>query len=381
MSVGGPTMHSEKGPTSQAVATIVGKSTWAMRIQADVQLVAAYDSGVLITGPTGTGKELIARAIHDLSPRAGGPFVTVDCGALPADLFVSHMFGHVKGAFTGAHHAALGVFRAADGGTIFLDEIGELEPHLQSKLLRVIQEKTVVPVGGHESLSVDVRIVAATNRHLGNELDRGGFRPDLFYRLNVVSLETVPLSERPEDIPILARHYLERIAVENGFPKKRITDDGLRRLAEYDWPGNVRELNHRLERAAIFTRGDEIGSEAFGDLPSITAPRESAANNGPSVATISDSSCEPFEGTNRRAEENGGDADEASWPSLTDVERRHILLTLEHTGFNQTAAARLLSMDRHSLRRKIRRYGIDLPVVQRGRPPKPNASNDGATTS
>ena len=191
-------------PGHGAIDRIVGVSAWSDQVRRSIELVAAHQSSVLIMGPSGTGKELIARAVHGCSTRSKKPFVPVDCAVTTGTLFASHMFGHVKGSFTGATSSTLGCFRAASGGTIFLDEIGEMELELQAKLLRVLQQRVVVPVGCHEETSVDVRVLAATNRDLGVEVNEGRFREDLFYRLNVVAIRTIPLRERPEDVAILA---------------------------------------------------------------------------------------------------------------------------------------------------------------------------------
>lgn len=192
---------------------IIGVSPWAVRIRAEIRKLAKYPSTVLITGPSGTGKELVARAIHSYSGRSTGPFVPVDCAAVPGSLFSSHLFGHVVGAYTGANHAELGCFRAAHGGTVFLDEIGELEFELQSKLLRVLQERMVIPLGAHKEIAVDVRVISASNRDLRQAVGARQFRGDLYYRLNVATVVTVPLKDRPEDIDVLVSHFLAQLAV------------------------------------------------------------------------------------------------------------------------------------------------------------------------
>ena len=220
----------------------IGNSTWAQELRQAIEQVAAFRSSVLVTGASGTGKELIARALHDHSPRAGEPFVAVDCASIPASLFASTLFGHVRGAFSGADYDALGCFRAADGGTIFLDEIGELSLELQAQLLRVIQQRAVIPVGSHEPIQIDIRIVAATNRDLAAEVQAGRFRQDLYYRLNVVTLTTTPLCGRREDISPLCDYFLAKFAVENGLPTKTLSAAARRVLTAFDWPGNVREL-------------------------------------------------------------------------------------------------------------------------------------------
>ncbi len=241
------------------VTHFVGVSPWARLLRENILRAAAFPSSVLITGPSGTGKELIARAVHEHSARREGPFVPVDCTSLTGELFASHLFGHVKGAFTGAEHPRLGCFRAAEGGTIFLDEIGELSLELQSKLLRTLQERIVVPVGSDQPTGVDVRIIAATNRDLPKEVETGRFRLDLYYRLNVVAFESVALAERLEDIEPLAEHILERLMREQGFPRKRLSAEAVMALRQRPWLGNVRELQNVLERAAVFATGEEIG--------------------------------------------------------------------------------------------------------------------------
>ncbi len=332
---------------------ILGISAWATLIRDEIRRVAAFSANALITGPSGTGKELIARAIHAHSPRADRPFIPVDCAAVTGTLFVSHIFGHVQGAFTGASHAELGCFRAADGGTIFLDEIGELDFDLQAKLLRVLQQRTVIPVGSHEETSVDVRVIAATNRGLRQEVLAGGFRGDLYYRLNVVGLQTSPLKDHPEDIEILATEFLAKLAVHHGLPLKRLSDAALRGMHQYDWPGNVRELENVLERAALFTDGDVIGPEAAA-LPA--ADERSPETVRPAIA-LPVSQRPPW--TPVAA---------ARWPTMSEMERDHIRRTLEHTDYNQSAAARLLQIDRHQLMRKIHKHGIDTSRSRRGHP-------------
>jgi DNA-binding NtrC family response regulator len=230
---------------------IIGDSPWTQKVRKRISQVANYRYSVLISGPSGTGKELVARAVHTHGPRADKPFIPVNCAALPTGLFASQLFGHMKGAFTGAAFNAIGCFRAAEGGTIFLDEIGELDFELQAKLLRVIQERKVVPVGAHEGIPVDVRIVAATNRDLEAEVKAGRFRLDLFYRLNVVSIETASLASRPEDIEVLARHFLAKAAIENGDELKRLSPAAMSLLKAYDWPGNIRQLQNVLEGAIV----------------------------------------------------------------------------------------------------------------------------------
>jgi DNA-binding NtrC family response regulator len=334
-----------------ALEAIVGRSEWAEQLRAVIRAVAPYSSGVLITGPSGTGKELVARAIHALSPRAGQRFIPVDCASITGPLFASHMFGHLKGAFTGASYNAVGCFRAADRGTIFLDEIGELDLDLQAKLLRVLQERVVVPVGSHDGSPVDVRIVAASNRDLQQEVAAGRFREDLYFRLNVVSIQTRPLRERGDDVELLADHILRRLAVENGMALKELSAAARRHLHAYAWPGNIRELENAIERAVLFSAGERIEPSALpgGQACSYAETGLLQAEGQPVVL--------------QQMSERG------RWLTAAEVERRHIERTLEHTGNNQSAAARLLGIDRHQLRRRMIEHGLlATNPSRRGRP-------------
>jgi DNA-binding NtrC family response regulator len=333
-------------------------------------LVAAHQSSVLIMGPSGTGKELIARAIHACSSRSAKPFIPVDCAVTTGTLFASHMFGHVKGSFTGATSSTLGCFRAADSGTIFLDEIGEMELELQAKLLRVLQQRVVVPVGSHQELPVDVRVLAATNRQLSREVEAGRFREDLFYRLNVVAIQTLPLRERPEDVPVLAARYLAELAGRHGMPLCTLSQAAIDVLQAYAWPGNVRELENVLERAVMFSSSEEIDPDALtglmgkADAPSSgasvsgTAAMAAAAGRGivsptvlPGVYRVEPDLRQPV--PTERVET--GDA----WPTLADVERLHLERTLAVAMHNKSLAAKMLGIDRSVLRRKLQRYGLD----------------------
>lgn len=230
----------------------------ALRIAA---AVAPTDATVLIYGETGTGKEILARSIHYQSHRAQGPFVAINCGSIPETLLETELFGHEKGAFTGAHTSRIGKFEAADGGTIFLDEVGDMSPAMQVKLLRVLQEKTIERVGGVRPVKVNVRVIAATNRDLRAAIREGSFREDLFYRLNVVPIHLPPLRERPEDIPILAQHFLERFKERYRKNIRAITPQAIRKLRRHLWPGNVRELEYAIERAVILAQGEEITAQ------------------------------------------------------------------------------------------------------------------------
>lgn len=338
---------------------LIGNSRWARGVRRSIEQVAASGTSVLIVGPSGTGKELIAQAIHRHSPRAEAPFVAVDCTSIPATLFPSQLFGHVKGAFSGAGCSTLGSFRAADGGTIFLDEIGELYLELQAQLLRVIQQRAVIPVGSHQSIPVDVRIIAATSRQLAGEVESGRFRLDLYYRLNVVKIETTPLRERREDVEPLCRHFLERLSIENGLPRKRLAPSAIRVLSGCDWPGNVRQLQNVLERVVVFTRPDEITDK---HVLRLLEPERSASITEPVVAVGFPRSAAPGSAERQRAGgPSAAERDPDAWPTLAESERRLIEETLQQTFFNQSAAARLLDIDRRLLARKIRKYEIAVP--------------------
>jgi DNA-binding NtrC family response regulator len=306
----------------------IGKSRGFLEALKMAETVSPTDSTVLISGESGTGKEVIARYIHALSDRSGGPFVSINCGALPENLLESELFGHIKGSFTGSVKDKQGMFVAAKGGTFFLDEVGEMSPATQVKLLRALQEREVIPVGATEPVPIDVRIVAATNRDLEEEIRRGGFRSDLYYRLNVITLHLPPLRDRRDDIPVLSEFFLERFAASRGKEPPRLSSDALTSLQSYDWPGNVRELENALERAAILSEGGEIGPSA---LPaSITAQKSQ-----PLVAD--------------RLPPN---------PAMEIIERAYINWVLQAEGGNKTRAAEVLGIDPSTLYRKLLRYGL-----------------------
>jgi DNA-binding NtrC family response regulator len=307
----------------------VGRSRAWMRVLELVETVAPTDSTVLVTGESGTGKEVIARYLHDLSPRAGSAFMSINCGALPESLLESELFGHVKGAFTGAVKDKTGLFMAAQKGTFFLDEIGETTAATQVKLLRVLQQREVIPVGGTESQSIDVRMIAATNRDLEDEIRKGAFRGDLYYRLNVISVHLPPLRDRREDVPVLAESFLANMASQRGTEPHRLSAGALDALQAYDWPGNVRELENAIERAVILASGSTIEPDA---LPERVTSRK--------VESL----------VAERTIEN---------PSLEAIERAYIMWVLQSEGGNKTRAAATLGIDASTLYRKLARYGLD----------------------
>lgn len=310
---------------------IVGRDHRMLRVYDMIEAVADTKATVLITGESGTGKSLIARAIHRRSSRRDKPFVEVACGALPETLLESELFGHVAGSFTGATGDKIGKFKQADGGTIFLDEIGTASPALQVKLLRVLQDYQFEPVGGTQTITVDVRVILATNEDLQKAVQEGRFRRDLYYRINVINIELPPLRERISDIPILAEHFLQRICEEMGRPRKTLSDEALAALQAYRWPGNVRELQNVLERAVLLGRHPMITLE---DLPP-----EVAASLTPGILT--------------------GDAPPLK-QALQLPERQIILQMLEMHNWNRQATARALGINRTTLYKKMKRLGIEI---------------------
>ena len=303
------------------------------RVQALIQKVAKTDATVLITGESGTGKELAARTIHSNSLRKDMPFVAVNCGAIPAELLESELFGHEKGAFTGAIGSRQGMFQLADRGTIFLDEVAEMSPPLQVKLLRVLQEREVRPVGADQSMKTDVRVVAASNKNLADEVEKGRFREDLFYRLQVIPIHLPPLRERRSDIPPLVNHFLEKINRKRPEGPVRVTEEAMVQLWEYDWPGNVRELENMLERLTILAEGDVV------DVDNLPPNIRSffSGKRGP-TPTVGDEGLD----FNRAVEA---------------FENRLIAEAMRRTGGNKQAAARLLGLKRTTLVAKLRRRG------------------------
>jgi two-component system, NtrC family, response regulator HydG len=308
---------------------IVGTSRKMLELFAVIERVAPTDASVLITGESGTGKEMFARAVHNRSKRSAKPFVAVNCAALPENLIESELFGHEKGAFTGAIDSRVGRFELADGGTIFLDEIGELPLNLQSKLLRVLQQRSFERVGGIKAVNVDVRVLAATNRDLQVAAKEGGFREDLFFRLNVVPIDIPPLRERREDIEPLLNFFLKAFSEKMAMEMKKVHDRALDGLVKYNWPGNVRELENMVERLMILCPGEEIRIE---DLPADIV--------SPSV--------------------DGGalDLKSATADSRSRTEKQLIVDALERTGGNRTKAARILGISRRTLQHRLNDYDL-----------------------
>ena len=322
----------QQGTTSPLKATnIIGESDAIRELLDMLSVVAPTEATVLITGDSGTGKELIASALHENSPRLGGPFIKVNCAALAENLLESELFGHEKGAFTGADKRRDGKFIQAHGGTLFLDEIGDTSPAMQAKLLRALQEGEVQRVGGQDTLSVDVRFIAATNKILEDEVQNGNFREDLFYRLNVVSLHMPALQDRPSDIPLLTQHFMKKFSKKNNRKVEGITPKCMDMLVHYHWPGNVRELENAIERGVILMRGDYLDEAG---LP-ITVSR---AFEEPSKTPTQSGSPEPT--------------------TLEEAERMVILKTMEETGGNKSETSRRLNITRKTLLSKLNKYDI-----------------------
>lgn len=327
----------EKLRLQSGMANIVGQSPEMEKLYRILSKVAQTTHPVLILGESGTGKELVARAIHAHGMYANKPFLPVDCSSIVPTLMESELFGHVKGAFTGATRARDGLLVAAEGGTVFLDEIGDMPIDLQAKLLRALQEKEVRPVGATHRVKINVRVLAATNRNLAEMVEQGKFRRDLYYRLNVVKLVLPPLRERREDVPLLAAHFLDRIGREYG-KKFRLSAEALAMIAEYPWPGNVRELSNAMDRACSFCSGDTVQG---GDLPSPV--KDYYLQSGAAARKRSRARVEAQPET-------------AEVLSLAEIEKRAILSTLEQVNGDKLLAARLLDIGKTTLYRKLKEY-------------------------
>ncbi|MDR0303188.1 MAG: sigma-54 dependent transcriptional regulator [Chitinispirillales bacterium] len=303
----------------------IGKSSKIKEIQNTIEAIASSRSTILVTGESGTGKEMIAKSIHALSNRAGGPFIKVNCAALPESLIESELFGHEKGAFTGALKTRLGKFELASSGTILLDEIGEMPLGVQAKLLRVLQEREVDKIGGDAPVSVDIRLIATTNRDLQKEIENSNFREDLYYRLNVFHFELPPLRERKDDIPELINHFIWKYNDDNGFSVTGISKEALEALKEYNFPGNIRELENIIERAVVLTRTGELSENSL----RLGKSREIPPANGKVMAGM----------------------------TVAQVEKELIYTTLEHCKNNKTQAAEMMDISVRTLRNKLKEYG------------------------
>ena len=312
----------------EGFAGILGDSPEIRRLSDIVQRISGSDASVLVTGESGSGKELVARAIHSLSRRSRGPFVAINCAAMPDHLLESELFGHERGAFTGARAARVGLLRRAHGGTLFLDEIGDMSLSLQPKLLRALQEKLIRPVGSDHEVSFDVRVLAATHRNLQHAVRKGEFRADLFFRLNVISISVPPLRERGDDILLLAHRFLQEFARRDGKPLDGFAPGVASQLLRYDWPGNVRELRNTIEGAVTMARGQKV---TLDDLPGLFLQHPG------STETVIASTGELL--------------------PLSEVERRHVLAILDAVGGNKSEAARILGVDRKTLQARLQRYG------------------------
>ncbi len=320
-----------KGGDKTRIENIVGRSGSMLEVYKLVARVAPSMSTVLVSGESGTGKELVARAIHTHSPRAQGPFVAVNCTALTESLLESELFGHSRGAFTGAMANKRGLFEEAQGGTLFLDEIGDVSPKMQAQLLRVLQEGEIRRVGATDSIQIDVRIVAATNRDLEEEVRVGRFREDLYFRINVVTIQLPPLRERPDDVPLLVDHFLNKYAAREQQKDAGVSVEAMALLQAHDWPGNVRELENVIERALALAKDGVI-------LPSDLPPELQPVETKPTPVGIVDDR-----------------------PTLAELERRYIELILKETGGNKKRAAEILGIDRRTLYRTLEREGREAP--------------------
>lgn len=332
---------------------IIGKSAPMQQVFDLIRLAAPSKSNMLILGESGTGKELVAKALHHHSRRTSGPFVTVNSGSMPHDLLESTLFGHVKGAFTGAIAAKKGLFEAANNGSIFFDEIGNIPMETQAKLLRVIQEKEFMRLGGVDTIKVDVRLIAATNADIEALVRRGEFREDLYYRLNVITLQLPPLRDRSEDIPLLAKHFLRTYAEENGKAMTRISPAALELLMDYRWPGNVRELENAIERAVVLSSGEALEVELL--PPAVRSGGAAGAHGGNGGAHAAFA---------QPASANGASLPPGSfWDAVSTYERQLVIAALQNAGGVQKRAAELLQIKPTTLHEMMKRLGVNAEAV------------------
>jgi two-component system response regulator PilR (NtrC family) len=334
--------------TGDSSERLIGDSTAMQQVRATIGKLARNQAPVYIAGESGVGKELVARLIHEQGPRASGPFVPVNCGAIPSELMESEFFGHRKGSFTGASTDKEGLFQAAQGGTLFLDEVAELPLHMQVKLLRAIQEKAVRPIGGRDEIPVDVRILSATHKNLGHLVEQGQFRQDLFYRINVIELRVPPLRERRGDVPLLSAFILKALAGKSGESVGQLSPAARDALDAYDFPGNVRELENILERAMAMCDGAII------DASDLMLPQRSARSGHDAPAMPASGHDTPAAPTQTAASADGGLDD-----YISNLERTAIVKALEESRYNKTAAARKLGITFRALRYKLKKLGID----------------------
>lgn len=348
-------------PAAQAPTPIIGESLAIQQLKQKIAKVCRSQAPVYIGGESGSGKELVARAIHQQGPRAEAPFVAVNCGAIPADLVESELFGHVKGSFTGAHQDKQGLFQAAEGGTLFLDEVADLPLAMQVKLLRVLQEKSVRPIGAHRELAIDVRILCATHKDLQREVEQQRFRSDLFYRINVINIAVPPLREHPEDIPLMATSMLQKLAASNRVAEPEISARALAALQSYRFPGNVRELENILERALALCDNSHIDSSDL-QLPR-HADAASIAGHAPSAAKAEQA--ESNTATERAATEGLAELAKGSLLAegsldncLETIEKDIIVNALEKNRWNRTSTAKSLGISFRSLRYRLKKLGL-----------------------
>jgi two-component system response regulator PilR (NtrC family) len=336
---------------------LVGESPQISRLKEQIIKLARSQAPVFISGESGSGKELVARAIHAQGPRRDKDFVPINCGAIPTELMESEFFGHKKGSFTGAHSDKPGLFQAADGGSLFLDEIADLPLHMQVKLLRAIQEKSVRPVGSETEIPVDVRLISATHKNLAREVEEGNLRQDLYYRINVIELKVPSLREHKDDIPQLASHYLDILARENGMEKASISDAAISRLQAYSFPGNVRELENILQRSLAMAENNSI---QVTDLPELISPLEDDPAAAESLSETSPAKLQETGTITANIENKLETSEDFSLEKhLEEIETVAIKKALEETRWNKTAAAKKLGMTFRSFRYRLKKLGIE----------------------